>query len=333
MIGLVAGDIIGSAYERHNTNRQDFELFTPQSTCTDDSVLAVAVADAILHGRDFAESMRDWAERYPHAGYGPGFLAWLGGQQVSSKGNGAAMRVAAIAWLATDFGQCMAQAEAQARITHGTPEGLTGALAVAAAIYWAKEGASMTEIENDVQRIAPGYDLSWPRPRNPSALARESVPAAIAAAIASTSWEDAVRRAVALGGDTDTVGAIAGAIAEAYYGGVPPEIRSEVLGRVPEDMLVVLEQVESRTRTTRHWQRSTDMAKLTHRDGVSPNSPFSGNCVIFGIAPRGSSNPTSPTSSEAEPASTSGMAESEQREQLAMMKAADAAMSKDKLKD
>ena len=216
MLGAIAGDIIGSAYERHNTSRYDFDLFTPQSTCTDESVLTVAVADACLRAGEtgVAECLRLWADRYPHAGYGPGFLAWLGGQEVASRGNGAASRVSPIAWAVQEPVFSLGLARAQACLTHNTNDGRVSAVMVALAIqrglHEGKDG-----VYSAIMHYAPvpwSY-VNWPRPRKPSALARESVPAAIAAVLASTSWEDAVRRAVSLGGDSDSVASIAGAIA------------------------------------------------------------------------------------------------------------------------
>lgn len=239
MWGAIAGDVIGSAYERHNTSRYDFELFTPQAQATDDTVLTVAVGHALLDGMDVEASLRLWAGRYPHAGYGPGFLAWLGGRGGrNSKGNGAAMRVSPVAWFAQTLDECLELAERQARLTHDTPEGISGALAVTAAVYTARTGGTLAGIAGDVRSVAPEYDLSWPRSlRKPGALARESVPAAIASFLVSISWEDAVRRAVSLGGDSDTIASITGAIAEAYYGEVPELIVLEAVARLPDDML------------------------------------------------------------------------------------------------
>lgn len=241
MLGAIAGDIIGSAYERHNVNTYDFELFAEHSRCTDDSVMTVAVADALMARTDIADSLRLWAGRYPHAGYGPGFLSWLGGSgYCGSRGNGAAIRVSPIGWAAHNLDACLALAEAQARILHDTPEGVAGALAVATAVFLARRRGTKEGIAEAVMRVAPGYDLAWPPQPKPGPLARESCPAAISAFLASVDFEDAVRKAVSLGGDSDSVASMAGAIAEAFYGGVPGHIEAEVVKLLPDDMLAVL---------------------------------------------------------------------------------------------
>lgn len=245
MWGAIAGDIIGSAYERHNTSSYDFDLFTPQSQCTDDTVLTVAVADALMSGIPISDALRKWAAKYPLAGYGPGFLAWLGNRgATASKGNGAAIRVSAIAKLDETLEGCQECAESQARITHDTPEGVLGAKTVATAIFLARRGYHKEVIAKEVSRVAPTYNLGWPQPRKPSALARESVPAAIAAFLASKDFEDAIRKAVSLGGDSDSSASMAGSIAEYYnaFSAIPHHISNEVATRVPEDVRAVLER-------------------------------------------------------------------------------------------
>jgi ADP-ribosylglycohydrolase len=249
MLGLICGDYIGSAYERHNTNRYDFELFGVGSRLTDDSVMAVAVADAVLRQRPVAEALHDWCGRYPLAGYGPGMLAWLGGDATAcaSKGNGAAVRAAPLGWVHQDRKGCATAARVQARPTHASTIGTAGSKAVALAVRTARMHRSMGRIMLTVSTVSPSSILDYQewvtRSRSggkPGSVANESVPAAIASVLASCSWESAVRNAVALGGDSDSIAAIAGAVAEAYYGGVPEEVSDHVLYTMPYDMLAVL---------------------------------------------------------------------------------------------
>lgn len=246
MLGAIAGDIIGSAYERHNTSRYDFELFSKHSTFTDDTVLTVAVMDHLLCQTDLADSLRSWCNRYPGRGYGPGFLAWVGGHAAGhSRGNGAAMRASPVAWWEKDQGVILQKADEQAQITHNSEEARTAAKAVALAIHHSRCGISKPGL---VQLLKPYYELSqdWPPTiRKPRGLAKESVPVALQAVLASTSFEDAVRKAVSIGGDSDTIASIAGAVGEAWYGvaegGVPDWIVQEIRKRLPEEMLQIVD--------------------------------------------------------------------------------------------
>lgn len=274
MFGAIAGDIIGSVYERHNTCRYDFELFTEHSTFTDDTVLTVAVMDHILRESDLAETLREWCHKYPTAGYGPGFLAWVGGHaQGDSRGNGAAMRVSPFAWWWKKPEEILQRADDQARLTHDSEDGRKAAKATALAIHNARYGL----IRPCMLRALNHYyalTVDWPpTTRKPGALARESVPAALSAALASESFEDAVRKAVSLGGDSDTVASIAGAVAEAWHGGVtkgvPNEIVQEVRKRLPAEMLKVVDEFHSKIDPSRF------------KDG----HPFKGGTILFGIKP------------------------------------------------
>lgn len=247
MLGAIAGDIIGSVYENFHTKRKDFRLFTPLSMFTDDTVLTVAVADAILKGRGYGESIRSYARSYPFRGYGPGFLKWMmlpGARPYNSLGNGSAMRVSPVAYAFESEDKVLEQAALSAACTHNHPEGVKGAQAVALAVFLARMGGGKEAIREAVRKkfaydlsrkldeIRPGYrtDITCPG----------SVPEAIIAFLEADSFEDAVRNAVSLGGDADTQAAIAGSIAEAYYKGVPPDILAQVQKRLPPKIWAVV---------------------------------------------------------------------------------------------
>jgi ADP-ribosylglycohydrolase len=239
VIGAIAGDIIGSVYENIHTKKKDFRLFTPLSFFTDDTVLTVAVAEAILTGKDYGRTIKAYARRYPMRGYGPKFLLWMlspSSKPYNSLGNGSAMRVSPIAHAFASEEEMLAQAKKSAECTHNHPEGIKGAQATALAVFMARNGASKEEIRRvvsvkfqyDLSRtiadIRPSYriDLTCPG----------SVPEAIIAFLDSTDFEDAIRNAVSLGGDADTQAAVAGAIAEPFYGVPPDSIVREVSRRL-----------------------------------------------------------------------------------------------------
>lgn len=243
MIGAIAGDVIGSVHEGTLAQIKDFPLFVPASTFTDDTVLSVAVASAILHGEDYAAALRRWGRRYPRAGYGGWFYRWLMQNEAgpyNSFGNGSAMRVAPIGWAFDELEEVLRQAAESARVTHNHPEGIKGAQAVAAAILYARRGRTKDEIARLLcERF--GYDCTlgldaWRRRGGFDVSCQGTVPAAAAAFLESADFEDAIRNAVSLGGDTDTLACIAGALAEAHYGGVPPAIRTEVLCRLDDPL-------------------------------------------------------------------------------------------------
>jgi ADP-ribosylglycohydrolase len=243
MLGAIAGDIIGSVYEHSPIKTKDFPLFGPHSRFTDDSVLTVAVADAILSGRTYQESIRTIGRRYPHAGYGASFSAWLFADEprpYHSWGNGAAMRVSPVGFAFASEAEVLAQARLSAEITHDHPEGIKGAQATALAVFLAR---TVRDKEHIRSRIAAqfGYDLGRTidaiRPTYAFDISCQgTVPEAIIAFLDSVSYEDALRNAVSLGGDSDTLACITGGIAEAYFGGVPAPVRAEVQARLPADL-------------------------------------------------------------------------------------------------
>lgn len=246
MLGAIAGDIIGSVYEWRPVKTTDFPLFQPGSRFTDDTVMTVAVARAILSGGGYAGAMREFGRRYPDAGYGGMFAEWLmtdGMGPYNSWGNGSAMRVSPVGWAFDTAEEVLAEAKRSAEVTHDYPEGIRGAEAVALAVFLARKGAAEEEVRAEVEGRF-GYDLSRTvediRPGYSFDVScRGSVPEAIISALGSTGYEDAVRKGVSLGGDSDTIGCMAGSVAEALHGGVPEEIAREAERRLPPDLLDV----------------------------------------------------------------------------------------------
>ena len=248
MLGAIAGDIIGSVYEWRNTRRTDFPLFSKHSHPTDDSVLTVALADSILSGKDYALKLKEYYHHYPHAGYGGLFHRWarsLTLEPYNSWGNGSAMRVSPVGYAYEALDEVLDRAAASAAVTHNHPEGIKGAQAVAA-VHLARAGKSKDEIRDYIEKRF-GYNLSEPLDQIRSyyqfdVSCQGSVPQAIIAFLESTDFEDAVRKAVSIGGDSDTIACITGGIAQAYYGGVPEPIKKRVyemldrrLGRVVKE--------------------------------------------------------------------------------------------------
>ncbi len=240
MIGAIVGDVIGSVYEWDRIKTKDFPLLQRRCTFTDDSVLTVAVAEAILTGRSYADAIRKLGSRYPDAGYGGMFHQWLLDRDKGpyhSWGNGSAMRVSPVAWAFDDVDTVLEEARKSAEITHDHPEGIKGAQATALAIFLARTGHPKHTIRREIaQRF--GYDLDRTleeiRPTYDfDESCQGTVPEAIIAFLESSSYEDAIRNAVSLGGDSDTLACITGSIAEAYYGEVPAPIRASVQAILP----------------------------------------------------------------------------------------------------
>ena len=235
MIGAIAGDIIGSIYEQNPIKSKDFTLFDSRCRFTDDTVLTVAVAEAILNGRPYLDSVREIGRRYPYAGYSGSFLRWLHSDQprpYSSWGNGSAMRVSPVGFAFTTEDEVLREAEKTAIISHNHPEGIKGAQATALAVFLARTGHDKAAIKRRIaQRF--GYDLNRSvddiRPAYVFDISCQgTVPEAIVAFIDSDSYEDAIRNAVSLGGDSDTLACITGAISEAFYKDLPLGIRARV---------------------------------------------------------------------------------------------------------
>ena len=255
MYGAILGDIIGSPYEFDMGNKtKDFPLFSADSYFTDDTVMTVAVAEALMGEPDDADtlrrqliqSMQKWGHRYPNAGYGVRFSGWLGSrnpQPYNSWGNGSAMRVSPAAWLFDDLDTVRRMARLSAEVTHNHPEGIKGAEATAAAIYLARTGRSKAEIKTYIEQEFH-YDLNRtcdeirPTYRHVESC-QETVPEAITAFLEGDSFEDVIRTAVSLGGDCDTLTCIAGSVAEGFYG-IPEHLKQECRSRLPADLKGVL---------------------------------------------------------------------------------------------
>lgn len=249
MLGAIAGDIIGSRFEGRVGPPRDFALFHPACRFTDDSVCSLAVVDALLGARDFAASLRAFVRRHPTRGYGGMFLAWASTDDApayGSWGNGAPMRVAAVGWLAGDEAEALDLAAAQAAVSHDHPDAVAAAQAVALAIFLARSGTSRAALRRRIVEDY-GYDLAPER-----ALARGgfdisaagTVPPALTAALEAGDWEGAVRTAVCLGGDADTLACIAGAVAEAVHG-LPADIADTARSYLTDDLRAVLARFEA----------------------------------------------------------------------------------------
>lgn len=235
MIGAIAGDIIGSVYEHHNIKTKDFVLFSERCSFTDDSVLTIALADSILTGTSYADNLRTFYKWYPHRGYGGSFHTWARNPDstpYNSWGNGAAMRISPVGYAYDDLETVLQKAQEFTEITHNHPEGIKGAQATAAAIFLARTGESKADIKGfieskfhydlgkHVDEIRPTYEFD--------VSSQGTVPQAIRAFLDSSNFEDAIRTAVSLGGDSDTLACITGAVAQAFYGSVPEMIQQKV---------------------------------------------------------------------------------------------------------
>ncbi|PKO70919.1 MAG: hypothetical protein CVU20_09285 [Betaproteobacteria bacterium HGW-Betaproteobacteria-14] len=249
MLGAVIGDIIGSVYEFKAWKSREFPLFSERTEFTDDSVCTIAVAECLLDGNDPALSLRKWCHRYPGRGYGGGFAAWLRQSDMEpydSYGNGAAMRVSPAALLAKSLEEALQLADRVTRVTHNHPEGLKGAAAAVSAIRLALEGETPGSIRSHIAGTY-GYNLSRSvdeiRPDYQfNETCQETVPEAIVCALEASSFEETIRNAISLGGDADTLAAIAGPIAEARFG-IPEDIMKKGMARLPKDMRDVLERL------------------------------------------------------------------------------------------
>lgn len=256
MYGAILGDIIGSPYEFDMGDKtKDFPLFSEDSYFTDDTVITIAVAEAFMGATDNEEvvhqrliqSMQKWGHRYPGAGYGLRFCAWLESanpQPYNSFGNGSAMRVSAIAWLFNNLDMVRRMAKISAEVTHNHPEGIKGAEATAAAIFLARTGHSKDEIRTYIETEFH-YDLSRscdeirPNYRHVESC-QETVPEAITSFLEGDSFEDVIRTAVSLGGDCDTLTCIAGSIAEGFYG-ISEELKTICRSYLSAELNCVLE--------------------------------------------------------------------------------------------
>ncbi len=246
MLGAIAGDIIGSVYEWNNIKKTDFPLFDKDCFFTDDSVLTVAVADCLLHGLDYVSTFKKYARIYPDAGYGGTFSRWMMSKNsapYNSWGNGSAMRVSPIGFAFDTLDETLVNAKRSAEVTHNHPEGIKGAQSTAAAIFLARNGKSKDEIRDYIETNFH-YDLSEPLDSirkwyKFDVSCQGTVPPAIIAFIESNDFEDAIRKAISIGGDSDTVACVTGGIAHAFYGEVPKHIKKRTL-EILDDRLRII---------------------------------------------------------------------------------------------
>lgn len=258
LFGALGGDIIGSVYEFDNYLGTDFPLFNEESFFTDDSAMTIATADAILSksssSPNYQTSYRQWGQDYPDLDYGGWFRFWLMSydpEPYNSCGNGSAMRVSPVGFAFDTWEEVMSEAEASAACTHNHPEGIKGAQATAGAIFLARTGHSKTQIKDKIED-AFGYDLSQSldeiRPTYTEEeeiwLCQGTVPQAICAFLESDSYEDTIRGGVSLGGDSDTLAAIAGSVAIAFYKTMSSDTHENIKARIDEPMLDVCKRFQ-----------------------------------------------------------------------------------------
>lgn len=259
MLGAIIGDIAGSRFEFNNIKTKDFELFTEECEPTDDSIMTLAVAKAIMEckndysglGKHAVRCMQELGCSYPDAGYGGHFIDWIymeDPEPYNSFGNGAAMRVSPCAYAAKSLKEAKELSGAVTEVSHNHPEGIKGAEATTVAIYMALHGSSISEIRSAITDNYYPMDFTLDEIRKDyrfDVTCQGSVPQAIEAFLESTDFEDAVRNAVSIGGDSDTIAAITGSIAEAYYG-IPSKIREKALSFLDETLLEILRKFEKK---------------------------------------------------------------------------------------
>ena len=303
MYGAILGDIVGSIYGKHPIKKKDFQFLSYGCRFTDDTVMTVAVAEALLdsmgkneadHKKSLVASMRKWGQKYANAGYGGRFIDWLFNANpcpYNSWGNGSAMRVSSAGWLYDTLEETLEKAKWTAEVTHNHPEGIRGAQAVAAAVYMARNGKTKEEIKAyitnrfyyDLNRTCDGI-----RPKYQFDVSCQgSVPEAIIAFLEGNDLNDTIRNAVSLGGDSDTLACMAGAIAEAYRGIGFGQV-SAVRDRVPDDMREVLDRFdEYRDRAYKDWVRKVAAGeadggrKLSAEDAKKTADRWDNNQRIF----------------------------------------------------
>lgn len=250
ILGAIIGDVIGSRFERHNCKSTTFDLFAEKSKPTDDTIMTLAVAEWLTTGQNLVYLLYKWGNAYPKAGYGRLFQNWLSEgkpedlKPYNSYGNGSGMRVSPCGFFAKSLEETLELAKKSAEITHNHPEGIKGAQAIASAIFMSREGCNKDRIKSFIEETF-GYDLSRSCDDiRPSYIfdvsCQGSCPEAIIAFLDSTDYESAIRLAVSLGGDSDTIACMAGGIAGAFYG-VPSNIIEEALSYLDNNQLTAIE--------------------------------------------------------------------------------------------
>jgi ADP-ribosylglycohydrolase len=253
IIGAIADDVIGSIYEWGNHKSTDFPLFSATSRFTDDSVLTMAMTDCILNQKPFKETLAAYGRKYADVGFGKVFKVWMQGPDLlpyGSIGNGSAMRISPVGFAYATLAETLAVAEQSAAVSHNSVEGIKGAKAVAAAIFLARTGKTKAEIKHYIETtflynldetlddIRPNYTFDY--------TCEGSIPQSIRAFLESTDYENAIRLAISIGGDSDTIACIAGGIAAAFYKHIPEEIIVEVVKRLPNAFVELLEEFEEK---------------------------------------------------------------------------------------
>ena len=291
MLGSIIGDIVGSVYEFANIKTKEFEFFNERGSFTDDSVLTVATADWLLNGGNVAHYYARYGAQYrwPMGGYGSNFQLWLARanrrgdyRPYNSCGNGSAMRVGPVGWAFDTKEEVMQKAAESAACTHNHPEGIRGAQATALAIFLARTGGSKDDIRAAIEQEI-GYDLSFTcdeiRPTYTwGGLCQTSVPQAIVAFLDGNDFEDCIRNAISIGGDSDTIGCITGSIAEAFYG-IPNHLRRRAVSYLPAEMRHTVAEFEQK-----YQQQEADDRRITphHIRQLAPGEVF-----VFGSNAQG----------------------------------------------
>lgn len=296
IIGAIIGDIAGSTYEFAEKIPTKFKLFRSACSFTDDTVLTVAIADALLHGRSFADAIEDWGNRYIYAGFGHSFREWKKRRKNNpsatnnSKGNGCGMRVCPVGFFANSIEEALELAKESALLTHNSPEGIAGAQAIAVAVFMAKEKRTKEEIKAFIENTF-GYNLgmsndgvrkfigtldSAGNTHREREWAENTCPVAIIAFLNSNSYEECIRTAISYGGDVDTIACMAGGIAAAYYG-VPQEIIDGVAPYLPQDIIDVVNEFDGLTLVNRNTPSQIDRwAKSGHIIVYGSGKDFAG---------------------------------------------------------
>lgn len=253
IIAAIAGDVIGSVYEWNNVKTMEFALFSEKSKFTDDTVLTVAVADCLLNKKDFSKTIWEYGRKYKKRGYGGNFFKWLktsDPRPYGSYGNGSAMRVSAVGFAFDKLEDVLNVAKQTAEVTHDHPEGIKGAQATASAIFLARIGKSKQEIKDYIIKTFD-YDLDFTldniRPIYKfDVTCQGSVPQAIVAFLESSDFENAIRLAISIGGDSDTIACITGGISAAFYKKIPKEILDFVISKLPNEFIEILNKFDEK---------------------------------------------------------------------------------------
>ncbi len=251
MLGAMIGDIVGSVYEWQNIKTEDFTFLKPDCFFTDDTVLTAATAKAVMQGMSYVDAYQDFSRRYPGRGYGGNFSHWIHAenpQPYNSWGNGSAMRISPVGFAFNSEKNVLAEARRSAAVTHNHPEGIKGAQATALAVFLARQGATQEDIRREITHRF-GYNLNRTldeiRPDYRFDVSCQgSVPEAIIAFLESTGYEDAIRKAISIGGDSDTIACVTGGIAVAFYGGVPEKIAEHGRTFLPDEFIEIIDAFE-----------------------------------------------------------------------------------------